>query len=67
MTVCLVISMQKYHTCMVMARVGQNRIYMPYMTIYLMKSQQTIPYIYRIYVVLANPSYCQFYKRKVCL
>ena len=35
-------------------RVGQNRIYTPYMTVYLMKSLQKRPYIH---MVLANPKY----------
>ena len=38
-------------------RVGQNRIYTPYMTVYLMKSLQKRPYIHRIHMVLANPKY----------
>jgi len=38
-------------------RVGQNRIYTPYMTVYLMISLPKIPYIHRIYMVLANPRY----------
>jgi hypothetical protein len=33
-------------------RVGQNRIYTPYMTVYSMIS---LPKIHRIYMVLANP------------
>jgi len=37
-------------------RVGQNRIYTPYMTVYLMISLPNIPYIHRIYMVLANPN-----------
>jgi len=36
-------------------RVGQNRIYTPYMTIYLVISLPIIPYTHRIYMVLANP------------
>ena len=36
-------------------RVGQNRIYAPYMTVYLGSSLPKIPYIHRIYMVLANP------------
>ena len=39
-----------------MLRVGQNRIYAPYMTVYLVISLPKIPYIHRIYMVLANPS-----------
>jgi len=40
-----------------MNRVGQNRIYTPYMTVYFMISLPKIPYIHRIYMVLANPRY----------
>jgi hypothetical protein len=40
-----------------MVRVGQNRIYTPYMTVYLVNSLPKIPYIHRINVVLANPTY----------
>jgi len=36
--------------------VGQNRIYAPYMTVYLVISLPKIPYIHRIHMVLANPS-----------
>jgi hypothetical protein len=36
-------------------RVGQNRIYTPYITVYLKKRLLKIPYIHRIYMVLANP------------
>jgi hypothetical protein len=38
-----------------MCRVGQNRIYTPYVTVYLVISLPKIPYIQRIYMVLANP------------
>jgi len=38
-------------------RVGQNRIYTPYMTVYLVLSLPKIPYINRIYMVLANSTY----------
>jgi len=40
-----------------MSRVGQNRIYTPYMTVFLVISLPKIPYINRIYMVLANPTY----------
>ena len=40
-----------------MFRVGQNRIYTPYMTVYFVISLPRIPYIHRIYMVLANPTY----------
>jgi len=38
------------------SRVGQNRIYTPYITVYLMERLLKIPYIHRIYMVLANPT-----------
>ena len=38
-------------------RVGQNRIYTLYMALHSMQSLQTIPYIHRIYMVLANPTH----------
>jgi hypothetical protein len=38
-----------------MFRVGQNRIYAPYMTLYLVISLPRIPYIHRIYMAPANP------------
>jgi hypothetical protein len=40
-----------------MCRVGQNRVYTPYMTVYLMISLPKVPYTHRIYMVLANPIY----------
>jgi len=40
-----------------MFRVGQNRIYTPYMTVYLVITLPEIPYMHRIYMVLANPKY----------
>jgi hypothetical protein len=43
-------------TCPV-PRVGQNRIYTPYMTVYLVIFLPKIPYIHRICRVLANPTY----------
>ena len=36
------------------SRVGQNRIYAPYMTVYLVISLPKTPYIHRICMVLAN-------------
>ena len=44
---------------MVRCRVGQNRIYAPYMTAFLVISFRKIPYIHRIYMDLANPSEMQ--------
>jgi hypothetical protein len=39
-----------------MIRVGQNRIYTPHMTVYLVKSLPKIPYIRIMFMILANPS-----------
>ena len=47
--------LQAYQTHM--RRVGQNRIYTPYMTVYLVISLPEIPYTHRIYMVLANPTH----------
>jgi hypothetical protein len=41
-------------------RVGQNRIYTSYMTVYLAISLPKIPYMHRIYMVLANPTQTQY-------
>ena len=38
-----------------MRRVGQNRIFTPYMTVYLMKFMQKIMYVHRIYIILSDP------------
>jgi len=38
-----------------MRRVGQSRVYTPYMTIYLAVSLPKLPYMHRKYMVLANP------------
>ena len=43
-----------------MSRVGQNRIYTPYMTAYSVISLPKILYIHRIYMVLANPKNEQY-------
>jgi hypothetical protein len=40
-----------------MFRVGQNRIYTLYMTVYSVISLPKVAYIHRIYMVLANPTY----------
>jgi len=39
-----------------MYRVGQNCIYTPYMTVYMVNSLPKIPYTHRIFMVLANPN-----------
>jgi hypothetical protein len=41
----------------VVSRVGQNRIYTPYMAVYLVISLPRIVYIHRIYTVMANSSH----------
>jgi len=38
-------------------RVGQNRIYTPYMAVYSIKFLQKLLYVHRIYMALANPIY----------
>jgi hypothetical protein len=38
-------------------RVGQNCIYTPYLTVYLVNTLPKIPYTHRIYMVLANPTH----------
>jgi len=38
-------------------RVGQNRIFTPYMTVYLVISLPKILHTHRIYTVPANPTY----------
>jgi hypothetical protein len=40
-----------------MHRLGQNRTNTPYMTVYLVISLPKIPYIHRIYIILANPAH----------
>jgi len=40
--------------CSLLLKVGQNCIYIPYMTVYLVMSLPKIPYMHRIYMVLAN-------------
>jgi hypothetical protein len=42
-----------FHIC----RVGHNRIYTPYMPVCLVIFLPIIPYIHRMYMVLANPTY----------
>ena len=42
-----------------MCRVGRNCIYTPYMTAYLVISLPKIPFIHRIYMVLANSKYVE--------
>jgi len=41
----------------IITRVGQNRIYTPYMTVHSVISLPKIPYTHRIYMVLANPNH----------
>ena len=52
---------------MYICRVGQNCIYTPYMTVYLVISLPIIPYVNRIYMVLANPIYvCVSHRSNQC-
>ena len=44
-----------------MCRVGQSRIYTPYMTIYLVMSLPNIPCIHRVYMVLSNPTNAPYF------
>ena len=48
-----------YHTytCLLTSRVGQNRIYTPFMTVYLVIFLSKKPYTHHTYMVLANPTY----------
>ena len=47
-----------FTSCMLhIARVGQNRIYAPYMTVYLVISPPKIPYIHRIYIYAFGQPY----------
>jgi hypothetical protein len=43
------------HCTWLLSRVGQHRIYTPYMTVYLVVFLPKIPYLHRIPNVLANP------------
>ena len=43
------------------------RIYTPYMTVYLVISLPKIPYIHRIYRVLANPTYICLWSKECCV
>ena len=50
-----------YHSTVThMRRVGQDRVYTPYMTVYLVISLPKIPYIHRMYRVLANPTHARY-------
>jgi hypothetical protein len=49
-----------YSLVMAICRVGQNRIYTYIYTVYLVISKPKIPYVHRIYMVLANPSYLMY-------
>ena len=54
------------HECQ-MLRVGQNRIYTPYTTVYLVISLPKLPYIHRTYMVLANPTNAVFKEQCCCI
>jgi hypothetical protein len=49
----------RVHLCLQprICRFGQNHVYAPYMTVYLVVSLPKTPYIHHIYRVLANPTY----------
>jgi len=53
----------KGQLCVQIGRVGQDRIYTPYMTVYLVITLPQIPYMHRIYMVLANPTNRGFVRR----
>ena len=38
------------------SKIGQSRIHAPYMTVHLVIPPPEIPYMHRIYMVLANPT-----------
>jgi len=44
-----------------MHMVGQNRVHTPYMAGILVISLPKIPYVHRIYVILANPSIAHWF------
>jgi len=46
----------KHHSLLIVG-VDQNRIYTPYMAVYLVIPLPKIPYMHRIYMVLANPTH----------
>ena len=48
-------------------RVGQNLIYAPYMTVYLVISMPKIPYIHRTYMVPANPTDMHVHAIDLCM
>jgi len=48
--------MVRYKAAAPMSRVGQNRIYTPCTTVHLVISLPEMPYVHRIYTVLANPT-----------
>ena len=50
-----VASVNRIDACLKMCRVGQNRIYTPYMAVLLVISLPKILYTHRVYMVLANP------------
>ena len=59
--ICTTLSMRvrlnRHYSVWLISRAGQNRIYTPYMTVYLLISLPKIPYTNRIYMVLANPTH----------
>ena len=59
--VCLHFPRAVLHALLI-SRVGQNRMYTPYMTVNLVISLTKVPYVDRIYMVLANPTYFGTYE-----
>jgi hypothetical protein len=51
-----IVSRKNRQTVGKVRRVGQNRVYTPYMTVYMVISLPKMPYTHRIYMVLANPT-----------
>jgi len=47
----------RFMSICIIGRVGQNRIYTYIVTLHLVMSKPKIPYVHRIYMVLANPIY----------
>ena len=58
MSECTVANTLQHHIAMLCVQVGLARtLYTPYMTVDVVISLPKIPYVHRIYMVLANPVY----------
>ena len=54
----LLVCVSSYAACIHhMIKVGQSRMHAPYMAAHLVISLPKLPYIHRVYMVLANPTY----------